>query len=158
MSYIEDSIDWQVIEHVDAWLDRTVSQPYQDQPLAQDWARLSKVAEELQEALDNADGLPPEFHQRASAIMQSLGRAVAALIGATGQNPRKGITHTRDEVVNEVLDAVLTGLLCSQHLLKSSAEVRYRLREKQAALYRRAVASEQALVAPPEEPADDATA
>jgi hypothetical protein len=52
MSYADDTIDWQSIRDIDAWLDRAVSGMYTDQPLAQDWARLSKVAEELSEALE----------------------------------------------------------------------------------------------------------
>ena len=120
MSYMEDSVDWQVIELVDEWLDREVAQAYKDQPLAQDWARLSKVIE----------------------VIEELGEAISNFISYTGQNPRKPVAHSKDDVVDEVLDVVLTGLLCSQHLLKSPAEVSWRLRQKQGKLYQRMIASE----------------
>lgn len=139
---MEDSIDWQAIEQVDAWLDRGVARQYKDQPLAQDWARLSKVIEELGEALEHVQGISPEDHARLSAISVSLGKSVSTLIGATGQNPRKGVTHSQDDVVNEVLDVVMTGLLCAQHMLKNSSTVRMRFRAKQERTYLRMLESE----------------
>src|SRR5258707_14829877 len=59
---------------IDTWLDDNVSQSYKNEPLAQDWARISKVSEEL-------------------------GEAVNAFVGTTGQNPRKGLTHDMDDVL-----------------------------------------------------------
>lgn len=60
-------------------------------PEAQAWSRIAKVAEEH-------------------------GEAVAAYIGAIGQNPRKGVTHTVDDVVDELLDVALTALAAVEHL------------------------------------------
>jgi len=60
-------------------------------PEAQTWARLAKVAEES-------------------------GEVVAAWIGATGQNPRKGVTHTLDDVADELCDVALTALCALEHL------------------------------------------
>lgn len=51
-----------LIELIDNWLDEGVAEKYKDQPMAQDWARVSKIAEEV-------------------------GEAIAELILATGQNP-----------------------------------------------------------------------
>lgn len=64
MSYQGDTIDWQTIRDADEWLDGSVSHYYKLEPLAQDWARVAKVSEEV-------------------------GEAIAELIAATGQNPRK---------------------------------------------------------------------
>jgi hypothetical protein len=43
MSYQEDTIDWQAVEYINAWLDEETADNYKNQPLAQDWARISKV-------------------------------------------------------------------------------------------------------------------
>lgn len=60
-------------------------------PEAATWARLAKVTEEA-------------------------GEVVAAHIGATGQNPRKGITHRTEDVQEELLDVALTALAALEHL------------------------------------------
>lgn len=83
------------IERLDAHLDRDVADTYQGQPLAQDWARVAKVVEEA-------------------------GEAVAELIGMTGQNPRKGVTSTLDDLLGELADVTLTGLYAIQHFTKDS--------------------------------------
>src|SRR5699024_7983792 len=60
-------------------------------PEAATWARLAKITEEA-------------------------GEVVAAHIGATGQNPRKGVTHSRSDVEDELLDVALTALAALEHL------------------------------------------
>lgn len=107
MSYLEDTFDWQDVEAIDRWLDEYSGVDYQKQSLAQDWARLAKVIEEL-------------------------GEAIQAFIGLTGQNPRKGVTHTQGEVLDELADVVFTGVLCMQHFTKDTSEVRQILRHKLA--------------------------
>lgn len=112
MSYQEDTIDWQAIELVDMWLDTAVGSKYLMAPLAQDWARISKVQEEL-------------------------GEAVAAFIGATGQNPRKGDSHTMDEVLEELADTAITAIFAIQHFTKSSSASRQIIKNKIARIYQR---------------------
>ncbi len=107
MGYSEDSIDWQAVERIDAWLDAHAGLRYQDQPLSQDWARLSKVAEEL-------------------------GEAISAFIGVTGQNPRKGVTGTMGDVLDELADVAFTAIFCAQHFTKDTQETRDILRRKLA--------------------------
>jgi len=115
MSYGEsDTIDWQVIVEVDKWLDDNVSQEYKDQPLAQDWARISKTAEEI-------------------------GETVSAEIGATGQNPRKGMTSTKEDMLYELADTAMTAILAIQHFTKDNHETRDILRRKQEFIYRRLI-------------------
>src|SRR3954470_20273329 len=60
-------------------------------PEAQLWGRVAKIAEEH-------------------------GEAVAALIGLTGQNPRKGVTHSREQLIDELLDVAITALGAVEHL------------------------------------------
>lgn len=66
-------------------------------PEARTWGRLAKLAEET-------------------------GEVIAAYIGATGQNPRKGVTGTTDAVVRELMDAALTALAAAEHLLGNNGE------------------------------------
>lgn len=109
MTYLEDTIDWQAVHFVDEWLDRAVAPAYRHQPLAQDWARVGKVIEEL-------------------------GESIGALIGYTGQNPRKGITHERDDLLNELADTALTAVFAIQHFTKNTATTRAIIRDKLAAI------------------------
>ena len=53
---------------------------------------------------------------RLAKITEEAGEVIAAYIGATGQNPRKGITHTNGEVVEELLDVAVTALGAVEHL------------------------------------------
>ncbi|MEU4454816.1 MazG-like family protein [Nocardioides sp. NPDC023903] len=49
---------------------------------------------------------------RVAKVSEEAGEAIAALIGATGQNPRLnpflGNTHSYDDVVEELLDVAMT--------------------------------------------------
>lgn len=82
-----------LVEWFDDFLDGQVAESYKDQPLAQDWARVAKVTEEAGEALD-------------------------ALIGLTGQNPRKGFYGDKAHLLDELADVTLTGLYAIQHFTK----------------------------------------
>ena len=89
---LQDLIAW-----MDDHLDSAVADPYKGQPLAQDWARVAKVSEEVGEAID-------------------------ALIGITGQNPRKGHYGDRSDLLDELADVALTGLYAMQHFTKNRHE------------------------------------
>jgi NTP pyrophosphatase (non-canonical NTP hydrolase) len=41
-------------------------------------------------------------------IAEELGEAVQAHIGVTGQNPRKGVHGSRDDVLKELADVIVT--------------------------------------------------
>lgn len=53
---------------------------------------------------------------RVSKVTGEAGEAIAALIGATGQNPRKGFTHDMLDVVQELLDVAVTALGAVEHI------------------------------------------
>lgn len=72
------------------WIDRSPENAKRD-PEAATWGRVAKVCEEA-------------------------GEAIAALIGATGQNPRKGTNGTMEDVRKELLDVALTALCAVEHL------------------------------------------
>jgi hypothetical protein len=60
-------------------------------PEAVTWGRLAKIAEEN-------------------------GEVIQAYIGATGQNPRKGITCSLEAVLEELLDVAITALGAYEHI------------------------------------------
>lgn len=101
------------IEKIDAWLDRDAASAYQGSPLALDWLRVSKLTEEA-------------------------GEAVAALIGVTGGNPRKGVTHMMDDVVAELADVAATAMCAIQHFTKDRAETQRIIEAKVSAVAERA--------------------
>lgn len=72
------------------WIDASSANATRD-PEACAWGRVAKVSEEH-------------------------GEAIQALIGATGQNPRKGFTHRWQDVEDELLDVALTALGAVAHL------------------------------------------
>lgn len=53
---------------------------------------------------------------RIAKIAEESGEVIAAFIGATGQNPRKGVTHSIDDVIEELLDVAVTALGAVEHL------------------------------------------
>jgi hypothetical protein len=81
-------------------------------PEARTWGRLGKVTEETGELTDEMAGLI----LAKMAIDSANGRLIAAMIGYTGQNPRKGVTHTREHVVKELYDIATTALCAVEHM------------------------------------------
>jgi len=102
------------LAQVDHWLDNSVSGKYKQQPLAQDWARISKVGEELGEAID-------------------------AFIIHTGQNPRKPAEDMMPQVLAELADVAITAILAIQHFTKDESETGAILVDKVQAIGRRMV-------------------
>jgi hypothetical protein len=88
---------WGMLKNINEWLDDETGIEYHDQPLAQDWARVSKIGEEL-------------------------GEAISELILWTEQNPRKpydpeAYVRLRDELA----DVIITAMLALQHFTKDIA-------------------------------------
>ncbi|MFJ6120109.1 MazG-like family protein [Streptomyces sp. NPDC092129] len=61
---------------------------------------------------DGADGLL----LRVLKLSEEVGEVAQAVIGATGQNPRKGTTHSWDDVQAELCDVVITALVALRTL------------------------------------------
>ncbi|WP_188187996.1 MazG-like family protein [Nonomuraea sp. SYSU D8015] len=55
-------------------------------------------------------------------ITEEAGEVAAAYIGMTGQNPRKGVTHTREDVAGELCDVVITALVALAAITGSTAD------------------------------------
>lgn len=101
-------IDRDIVVKVDTILDEQVASIYKGQPLAQDWARVAKVAEEL-------------------------GEAIAELILETGQNPRKGAdSGAYLRLLNELADTSMTGVYAIQHFTKDVALTEHIMRTAQS--------------------------
>lgn len=89
-------MDISPITSIDLWLDAEVDKHYRDQPLAQDWARVAKLSEEI-------------------------GEAIAELILLTGQNPRKAHDpYAYERLLKELSDCVWTGVAAIQHFTKDA--------------------------------------
>ncbi|MFF9483937.1 MazG-like family protein [Streptomyces sp. NPDC014676] len=56
-------------------------------------------------------------------LSEEVGEVAEAVIGATGQNPRKGTTHTWDDVQAELCDVALTALIALRTLTPDAREV-----------------------------------
>ncbi|MDX3755462.1 MazG-like family protein [Streptomyces sp. AK02-04a] len=71
-------------------------------------AALWPVTARIVTALNTANGTGEhETAMRLMKVMEEAGEATAAYIGMTGQNPRKGTTHTRADVADELCDVII---------------------------------------------------
>ena len=76
--------------------------------------------------------------RRSAKITEEAGEVVAAHIGATGQNPRKGVTHSSQDVEEELLDVAITALAALEHLRGHDERSLELLEEKLVRTLRRA--------------------
>jgi hypothetical protein len=60
-------------------------------------------------------GLPATLLQ-AMKVQEEAGELAAAMIGLTGQNPRKGVTHTYDDAALEAVDVIMSALVFLQRI------------------------------------------
>lgn len=56
-------------------------------------------------------------------LTEEVGEVAQAVIGATGQNPRKGVSHTWDDVQGELCDVVITALVALRTLTPDTRAV-----------------------------------
>lgn len=62
--------------------------------------------------VDMANGrTDQETALRLLKLVEETGEVAAAYIGMVGQNPRKGVTHSLDDVAGELCDVVVTALV-----------------------------------------------
>jgi NTP pyrophosphatase (non-canonical NTP hydrolase) len=69
------------------------------------WATIRRLVDWLDAA--NGDG-EHETAMRLMKLAEESGEVMQAYIGAVGQNPRKGRTHTTEDVAAELCDVILT--------------------------------------------------
>lgn len=80
---------------------------------------------------------PHEDAMRVMKIGEEFGEAVEAYIGMTGQNPRKGVTHTQTDLLNELADVAVTALCAMQHFTQNATVTRGMLAAKVSAIIAR---------------------
>lgn len=56
-------------------------------------------------------------------LSEEVGEVAEAVIGVTGQNPRKGVTHTWDDVEAELCDVAITALVALRTLTPEARQV-----------------------------------
>jgi len=67
--------------------------------------------------LDAANGTGDlELTCRILKVTEEAGEAAGAWIGVLGQNPRKGVTHDRNDVAGELADVAITALVAIESL------------------------------------------
>lgn len=81
---------------------------------------------------------PHEDSMRVLKLVEEAGEAAAAYIGMVGQNPRKGVTHSMDDLLSELADVALTALCAMQHFTRVTAASRGVLAAKVAGIIDRA--------------------
>ncbi|MFG3548448.1 MazG-like family protein [Streptomyces sp. NPDC047725] len=60
---------------------------------------------------------------RVLKLSEEVGEVAEAVIGATGQNPRKGVSHTWEDVEAELCDVVITAMVALRTLTPEAPEV-----------------------------------
>ena len=89
-----DDVTWETIGRLVGWLDRGSSLPAETKTIMQ----ILKITEEA-------------------------GEVAEALIGVTGQNPRKGYSHSWQDVENELCDVVITAMVALTRVNPDAQEV-----------------------------------
>jgi NTP pyrophosphatase (non-canonical NTP hydrolase) len=64
-----------------------------------------------------------EITLRLMKLSEEVGEVVQAWIGVTGQNPRKGVTHTADDVQAELCDVIITAAVALGSISDDPASV-----------------------------------
>lgn len=74
-----------------------------------DWMTIKRLVDWL----DDESPVSPEMARllRVLKITEEAGEVAEAVHGAMGSNPRKGASHTWDDVQNELVDVILTGMV-----------------------------------------------
>ncbi|PJE94471.1 hypothetical protein CUT44_30110 [Streptomyces carminius] len=84
-----------------------------------------EVVERLTARLEAHSTLPAEQRRilQILKITEEAGEVAEAVIGATGQNPRKGHSHTWDDVRAEVCDVIVTAMVALARLTPDARQV-----------------------------------
>lgn len=82
------------------------------------WEHVRLVTEWLDK---HSDPNPNAYLLRIMKVSEEVGEVTAAVIGATGQNPRKGRTHTWFDVETELYDVALAAMVAAQSLAGDSS-------------------------------------
>ncbi|MFC5720389.1 MazG-like family protein [Streptomyces gamaensis] len=83
------------------------------------------TVEQLVEWLDSESTVPPDMARllRVLKISEEAGEVAEAIHGVTGSNPRKGNSHTWDDVQTELCDVILTSMVALKTITPDAAKV-----------------------------------
>ncbi|MFE0421628.1 MazG-like family protein [Streptomyces sp. NPDC058953] len=92
---------------------------------AMDDASVWPTVDRLRAWLDAANDRPAEQELllRVLKLSEEVGEVAEAVIGASGQNPRKGHSHTWRDVEAELCDVVLTAMVALRTLTPDAEQV-----------------------------------
>ncbi|MER8235078.1 MazG-like family protein [Streptomyces sp. NPDC094049] len=76
------------------------------------WETVGALAA-LFSGFDSGQGIPAEeqWTLQVLKLTEEVGEAAQAVVGVRGTNPRKGRSHTWEQVAEEVADVVITGMV-----------------------------------------------
>lgn len=85
------------------------------------WETIGRLHDWLHENSEH----PPEQEilLRVLKLSEEVGEVAQAVIGVKGQNPRKGTTHSWQDVEAELCDVVITAMVALRTLTPDAAEV-----------------------------------
>ncbi|TQK44119.1 MazG-like nucleotide pyrophosphohydrolase family protein [Streptomyces sp. SLBN-118] len=83
------------------------------------------TVDDLHTWLEQESDLPPQQETllRMLKLTEEVGEVAQAVVGATGQNPRKGVTHSWQDVESELCDVIITAMVALRTLTPSASEV-----------------------------------
>ncbi|MEW9518105.1 MazG-like family protein [Streptomyces tubercidicus] len=93
-------------------------------PVEEDvWETVARLARHF-DAHDDARGLDQteQWTLQVLKIAEETGEASQAVIGARGTNPRKGDSHTWQDVHAEIADVIITGMVALARMRPDDAE------------------------------------
>ncbi|MGW3447388.1 MazG-like family protein [Streptomyces sp. NPDC001076] len=87
--------------------------------------RTWEVVEQLREWLDAESGVSGDLAKvmRVLKISEEAGEVAEAVHGAMGTNPRKGVSHTWDDVQKELCDVTVTALIALASITPDARKV-----------------------------------
>lgn len=86
---------------------------------------MAKRIQELSIWIDSYNREKPatlQLWERCGKLMEESGEVGSALIGLLGQNPRKGVTHSREDLISELSDVAITALGAIEHITGNQGE------------------------------------
>ncbi|RAG82076.1 hypothetical protein DN069_29735 [Streptacidiphilus pinicola] len=85
------------------------------------WATVA----ELNQWLTQDSQLPEETQKilQILKITEEAGEVAEAVIGATGQNPRKGFSHSWEDVEQELCDVIITSMVALTRITPQAGQV-----------------------------------
>jgi NTP pyrophosphatase (non-canonical NTP hydrolase) len=95
------------------------------------WPTIARLVQWLDDANDRTD---QEITLRLLKLSEEVGEVSQAWIGAMGQNPRKGFSHTVADVADELCDVIVTAMVALTSITDIPGEVFARKIQQIAAL------------------------